>query len=140
MPHDWQQVLAKIGAENHHLSSEPPEEVVKVFHHGIVDSGAGMDGQVFSVWFLAAADIRYVAAYCYQIVRLAEDPSFTLEQLRTMARTFLPMPAEFSAYCGMHTLWDFTQLVLEAQEQVTERSDFLELINTLLLYASHLNA
>ncbi len=140
MPPDWKVVHQTIDAENRRLRTEPPEEVVKVFHYSIIDSGAGMDGQAFPTWFFSAADVRYVAAYCYQIVRLARDPSFTLDQLKTMARTFLPQPAEFSGYCGMEKLWCYTQDLLASLDTVSTREDFLELINAMLQYGANLNS
>lgn len=136
----WQDLKAKIDAENERILEEPPEEVVQVMHYRIIDSDAGTDGTVMGTWFYACTDARYVVAYLYQIIRSAMDPAFTADQLRYMTKWLEPKVAEFVGYCGFHKLWEFMKSVIETMEEIDDRDDLLELLNSMYLYASHINA
>lgn len=136
----WQDVKAMIDAENERIRVDPPEEVVKVVHYRIVDTRAGTDGQALSNWFFSATDIRYVQAYLYNIIRLAFDEKYTTAQIKTMAKTMVAQPAEFAGYCGFHKVWDFAKAVIDVLDEVEDRNDVLDLLNSLNLYASNMNA
>jgi hypothetical protein len=137
---DWRALKATIDAENDRIVDEPPAEVVKVVQYRIVDSGAGTDGNIMGTWFYALTDERYVVASLYQIILSAGDPSFTVAQLKYMARVMLPKVTEFVGYCGFHKLWEFMEATLEAMDQIESREDLLELLNSMFVYASHINA
>jgi hypothetical protein len=139
-PRKWHDLKAIIDAENERIRLLPPEEVVKVVHYRIVDTRAGTDNQALSNWFFSANDIRYVAAYLYNIIRLAMDDKYTTAQIKTMAKTMLAQPAEFAGYSGFHKIWEFTKPVLDVLDEVEDRNDVLDLLNSLYLYASNLNA
>ncbi len=136
----WKDLKAEIDAENERIRVQPPEEVVKVVHYRIIDSKAGTDNQALANWFFSATDIRYVQAYLYNIIRLAMDKKYTAAQIKTMAKTMIAQPAEFAGYCGFHKLWDFTKPVIAALDEIDNRDDVLDLLNSLLLYAANLNA
>ena len=136
----WRDVKAMIDAENERIRVDPPEEVVKVVHYRIVDSRAGTDGQALSNWFFSATDIRYVQAYLYNIIRLAFDEKYTLAQIKTMAKTMVAQPAEFAGYCGFHKVWEYAKAVIDVLDEMENRNDVLDLLNSLNLYASNMNA
>lgn len=136
----WKELKAKIDAENERIRLEAPEEVVKVVHYRIIDTQAGTAGQAFSTWFFACTDIRYVHAYLYNIMRLAMDEKYTTDQIKKMAKVMIAQPAEFAGYCGFHKLWEFTKPALAALDEIKDRQDVLDLLNSLMLYASNLNA
>lgn len=137
---EWQELKAKIDAENERILEEPPEEVMQAVRYRIVDSGAGTDGQIMGMWFYGLTDVRYVVAYLYQILKSAMDAEFTLEQLKYMTKWMEPQVAEFVGYCGFHKLWDYMSGVIESMEGIEEREDLLGLLNSMFLYASHINA
>lgn len=136
----WQDLKVKIDAENEKIRVDPPEEVLKVIHFRIVDTHAGTDNQALSNWFFSATDIRYVQAYLYNIVRLAMDEKYTIAQIKTMTKTMVAQPAEFAGYCGFHKIWELTKSVLDVLDEIDNRNDVLDLLNSLLLYAANLNA
>jgi hypothetical protein len=140
MTQNWKDLKARIDAENERIRMNPPEEVVKIVHYRIVDSQAGTDQQALSNWFFSATDIRYVQAYLYNILRLAMDEKYTTAQIKIMTKTMLAQPAEFAGYCGFHKIWDFTKPLLEILDEMDDRDDVLDLLNSLLLYSSNLNA
>ncbi len=136
----WKQLKTEIDAENDRIRMDPPLEVVKVVHYQIIDTKAGTDNQALGNWFFACTDVRYIHAYLYNIVRLAMDEKYTLEQIKTMVKTMIAQPAEFVGYAGFHKMWDFVKPALAALDEIDNREDVLDLLNSLLLYASNLNA
>ena len=106
------------------------------FHQRIIDSGAGTEGLPLLTWFFAAPDARYVCAYSYQILRLDRMGDFTLDQLKLMVRNFIPQPAEFIGYCGLHTVWRYTNNILELLDEIEDRQVLIDLVGELQLYAA----
>ncbi|TVR01610.1 MAG: hypothetical protein EA403_10195 [Spirochaetaceae bacterium] len=135
----WNELKDKIDKENVRLESDPPQDVVRVIHYRIIDSESGTGGNVLGNWFFSFTDIRYVAAYLYQILNLALDERFTDEQIRFMAARMISQPAEFAGYCGFNDLWFFVKTTLEVIEEIPDRESLLSLLNAVFLYASHLH-
>ena len=133
-------LLDDMRAENLRCETTPPPEVVRVFHQRIIDSGAGTEGLPLLTWFFAANDARYVCAYTYQILRLDRTGDFSLDQLKLMVRNFIPQPAEFIGYCGLATVWRYTESILALLDDLTDREELLDLLGELQLYGAHLNA
>ena len=136
---NWRDVLETIKAEAEAVQQAPPDDLLSLFHYQIVPSGAGNNGQCFTTWYFGGADIRYLGAYTYQVVKLAGDPSFTLDQLKTMFCQFVPQPSEFVAYCGVKRQWEFVQQIVDVLPQIDDRDDLLALLNAYLGYAASLN-
>jgi hypothetical protein len=137
---NWMELKATIDAENERIRSEPPEDVIKVVHYRIIDTQAGTDGQALGTWFFACTDIRYVTAYLYNILRLAMDEKYSTEQIKVMAKTMVSQPAEFTGYAGFHKMWEFAKPVLAALDEIEKRQDVMDILCSLYLYASNLNA
>jgi len=133
-------LLEEMRATNLSCETTPPPEVVRVFHHRIIDSGAGTEGLPLLTWFFAANDARYVCAYSYQILRLERMGDFELDQIKLMIRNFLPQPAEFIGYCGLETVWKFTKGFVDLLPEIEDRAVVLDLLGELQLYGAHLNA
>jgi hypothetical protein len=133
------ELLADLRAENERLESEPPEDVVRFLHYRAPDNRAGMDGRPFMAWFFACPDARYIAAYAYQILRLAEETDAPLDQMKVMVRNFLTQPAEFLGYCGFRVLWTNVQRVAATLDYI-DRAELIDLIVEIHMYGSHLNA
>jgi len=134
---DWKAVQNKIEKETEKIQYTPPEEVLKIFHYGIIDSGAGSYGQYFTTMVFAEGDCRALAFYnANNLLIIAEEESFTLEHLKIMARLYLPLGSEFLGYCGLEKIWKFTQDVLGALDTLTTKDDYKELINALNTYVA----
>lgn len=134
---DWKAVRENIERETVAIQYTPPEEVLKIFHYGIIDSGAGSYGQYFTTMVFAEGDCRALAFYnANNLLIVAEEGSFTLEHLKTMARLYLPLGSEFLGYCGLKKIWEFTQDVLGALDTVETKDDYKELINAFNTYVA----
>ncbi len=135
----WRDVLTTIQTAAADIQKAPPDDMLRLFHHQVVPSGAGNNAQCFTTWYFGGADIRYLGAYTYQIVKLAGDSSFTVDQLKTMFKEFVPQPSEFVAYCGVRTQWEYVQDIVRVLPEIDDRDDLLALLNAFLSYAASLN-
>jgi hypothetical protein len=135
----WKKLQQEIDKENERLRFEAPEEVVKVIHLRVIESESGTKKLSMGNWFFSFSDIRYVAAYLYQIMNLALDDSYTLAQIKLMASAMISQPADFAGYCGFETLRRYVMETIEALEEIEDREDLLGLLNSVFLYASHLH-
>jgi len=135
----WNQLREMIDKENDRLRYEAPEEVVKVIHYRVIESESGTRKLAMGNWFFSFSDIRYVAAYLYQIMNLALDESYTLSQIKLMVSAMISQPADFAGYCGFKTLRKFVFETIEALKEIDDRDNLLGLLNSVFLYASHLH-
>ena len=134
---DWKKVRDKINGETEKIQFVPPDEVLKIFHYGIIDSGAGSYGQYFTTMVFAEGDCRALAFYnANNLLIVAEEESFTLDHLKIMARLYLPLGSEFLGYCGLKKIWEYTQDVLGSLDSVKTKEDYKELINALNTYVA----
>jgi hypothetical protein len=136
----WKDLKNKIDEENKKLAVEPPIDVLKVIHYRVIDTECGTKNLSMGNWFFSFTDIRYVGAYLYQILNLAlEDDSYTTEQLKYMASSMISQPADFAGFCGFKTLRKFVMESIQAMEEINDKKDLADLLNSLFLYASHLH-
>lgn len=134
---EWKTVRDKIAEETEKILYIPPDEVLKIFRYGIIDSQAGSYGQYFTTMVFAEGDCRALAFYnANNLLIVAEEKSFTLDHLKIMARLYLPLGSEFLGYCGLQKIWEFTQEVLGALDSVKNKEDYKELINALNTYVA----
>jgi hypothetical protein len=137
---DWKAVRDKIEEETNRIQYSPPDEVLKMFRFGIIDSGAGSYGQYFTTMVFAEGDCRALAFYnANNLLIVAEEKSFSLDHLKTLARLYLPLGPEFLAFCGLKKIHEFTKDVLNALDSVNSKEDYKELINALNTYAAVLH-
>ena len=136
----WRELKAKIDAENKRILDTPPEDVVKVVKYRIVKSRAGTDDNIMGEWFYALTDVRYVVAYLYHIITASMDPGYTLDQLKYLTQGMEPKVAEFVGYAGFPKIWEYMKGIITDMKEIDKREDFVELLNSMMLYASHLNA
>ena len=134
---DWKAVRDKINGETERIQFTPPDEVLKIFRYGIIDSQAGSYDQYFTTMIFAEGDCRALAFYnANNLLIVAEEESFTLDHLRIMARLYLPLGSEFLGYCGLKKIWEYTQDVLGALDTLKTKEDCKELINALNTYVA----
>ena len=133
----WKKVRDKIAAETDLIQFTPPDDVLKIFRYGIIDSQAGSWGQNFTTMVFAEGDCRALAYYnANNLLIVAEEESFTLEHLIIMAKLYLPLGPEFLSYCGLKKIWEFAQDVLGALDTLESKDDYRELINSFNTYVA----
>jgi hypothetical protein len=136
----WRELKAEIDAENKRFVDEAPDEVVKVVRFRIQHSGAGTDGQIMGTWFYTLTDVRFLTAYLYQIISAGMDPAFTADQLKYMVKQMMSGAGAYVGYSGFASLWRFIKGVIDTMDKIEDRDELLQLLSSLHLYASHLNA
>lgn len=135
MSKHWRDVVKKIDKEIDKIAFEPPAEVLKIYKFGIITSGAGTNGQYFTTLVFTEGVCRSLAYDCVNnLVYMAEEESFTLDQLKIMVKQWLTSNAQFLGYCGLKYVWDFALDIFESLETMETKEDFLEVINAYNLY------
>lgn len=138
---NWTDVRDELLQENERILFSPPEEIVKIFKYGIVESRAGTNGQAFTAMVFVEGDCRSLAFYgSNNVVKLCDDPTMTLDALKSVAKTFIPLSSEFLGYCGLNKLWTYVQHMMAVIDTVESKEDLKDLITALTLYAGTLNS
>ena len=134
-----QALLTRIQDETERVWIAPPPELLAI-HEGRSPSGAGSYDQYFSTMVFVNGETRPLG-YCALngLVRMARNEKISLEVLREMTPNFIRTPAEFVGYCGLDTIWTFTQETLAALPALQTKEQYLALIGSLALYANVLN-
>jgi len=133
----WQAVRDEIEAAIEKIRFAPPEDVLKMFHYGIIESRAGSYDQYFTTLVFAEGDCRALAYYnANNLLLVAEEDSFTLDHMRTMARLYLPVGSEFLGYCGLRDIWRLAQKVLGALDDLESKDEFKQLLDAFNSYVS----
>jgi hypothetical protein len=139
MGKNWKEVLNKIEKETEKIWVEEPLEVKKL-RMGIIDSGAGTYNQYFSTFVFVDGDIRALGCYCANgLARSADLKSTTLEQLKDQVSIFMPISAKFLGYCGLKSVWEFTQDVMEYLPMIQTKEEFGTLFGALSVYLMRLH-
>lgn len=138
---NWVDVKNEIEAENERILFNPPDEILKIFKYGIVESGAGSYGQAFTAMVFTEGDCRYLAFYgCNNIVQLCDNPALTVEGLKEVAKIFIPLSSEFLGYCGLKNVWVFAQHIVACLDTIQTKDELKQVITALSLYAGTLNS
>ena len=137
---DWREARDKIESEAKAIESNPPDEVIRLFKYQIVPSGQGGYGQAFTTMVFAEGDARALAYYnVLCLVRLVDEPSFTLEQMKILFNEYVPLSALFQSTCGMEKVHELAQDILEAFDSLETKDDFKELLDAFGYYVSILH-
>ena len=138
---DWKVLKKSIDDENARILRTPPEDVLRVFKYEILTTGAATGGLMLAPWFEGATASRYIGAYyVYNIVKLASVPGYTMEEIKEMTRLLLPKAVGTAKLCGMTTFAKFSEQVLSCIAGISESESLLQLLNSLYLYGSNMNA
>lgn len=141
MAMDWKVLQKEIDAENQRIIDEAPEDIERVFKFEIIPTGAGTAKTTMGVWFEGATAARYVAAYnTYNIIKLAMDPTFSLDMIQTLVNVMLPKVTAAVKLCGYEVYARFTEETIACVNEMDNREDALSLLNSLYLYGSSMNA
>ncbi len=136
MAESWKELKKEIEAETERIRLQEPDEVKKI-RLGLIESGAGSYGQYFTTYDFVHHEVRAFGCYnLYGILKAAELPGFTLDQLKALLRIYAPVSAEFIGYCGLQTIWDFTKRTLDILDTIESEDDFLGLIASLTRYVN----
>ncbi|MFI5932100.1 hypothetical protein [Actinoplanes sp. NPDC051494] len=134
------ELIARIAAETERVLVDPTDELVDV-HAGRFPSGAGTKGSVLTTLVAVNGETRPLGYVSYTgLVRAARLTDITLASLIDMARILLVKPTEFLGYCGLNTLWEITEDVVAALDDITTREDFLALMGQMATYVNALGA
>jgi hypothetical protein len=140
MPDSWKMLKEEIEAETERIRLQEPDEVKKI-RLGIIDSGAGSYGQYFTTWDFVHHEVRAFGCYnLYGILKAADIPEFTLDQLKALLRIYAPVSAEFIGYCGLTTIWNFTKRTLDLLDTLESKEEFVELLASLTRYVNQVMA
>ncbi|KAF8736273.1 hypothetical protein AX14_000584 [Amanita brunnescens Koide BX004] len=113
-------VVEALFAETTAIRTTEPEEIRKL-RTGSLDNKVGTNGQYFATWDFANGKLRDYSTYTwYPLLQLAEDPSFSIEQLGRFAlalRLHLPSATTreqfvlavrtYYAYTNQLVAWSF---------------------------------
>ncbi|HHY30782.1 MAG TPA: hypothetical protein GX520_08885 [Syntrophaceticus sp.] len=111
-----------------------PDDILKIYKYNIIEHGGGSYDTTLTTQIFCEGDIRYLAFYgACNMMRVNVDPSFTLEQMKTLFRTFVPVSAEFLGYCGLNRIWFWAQQILEILDDLKDKDEFQELMAPFIL-------
>jgi hypothetical protein len=135
----WKEVLKEVEEETNRIWLEEPLEI-KNLRLGIIDTGAGTYNQYFSTLVFVDGDIRALGCYCANgLARSADLESTTLEQLKDQVSIFMPISAKFLGYCGLKTVWRFTQDVIDSLPSIETKDEFRTLLGALAIFLARLH-
>ena len=132
---NFSQLIEKLEKEARAIQFDCPKEIKAIYDHQIVESGQGAKGQAFSTMVFIEGDFRSLAYYnVLCLVRLADEPSFSLEQMRILFREYVPLSVTFLKTCGFEKLFELTEDCLAVMEQIEDIESFKEMLNLYSVY------
>ncbi len=135
----WEELESLINDRTKAIWLTEPEDLERL-RNGVIDSGAGSYGQVFTTLLFAQSEIRGLAYYASNaVLSLANDPSFTLDQLKKMARAHFVYRAGFLNYVGLHELGDLYQKYFDLLDRLETREAFIRLTRAIKSYGARLH-
>jgi hypothetical protein len=129
---DANQLIRDVHAETERIWLTEPAELGDM-HRGVIPSGAGTLETVLPTLLFVNGETRPLGYASYGGLVRAVHTGMATDSLRQMARLLVGIPAEFLGYCGLETLWAFTQRFLDCLDQL-DRDDFHALVSQMALY------
>lgn len=140
MAKNWRELKKDLDKETKRIWFKEPDELKKL-RLGIIDNDAGSYDQYFTTWDFANGMIRDYSMYTlYPILRLAENPLFTLEHLKALIKTFDPPYSVYLGYSGYRTLEKFAAQFIESFETIKTKKEFVEIFKSFIRYTNKLGA
>lgn len=138
MEKTWQQVANSIEEETGRIWLEEPDEIRKL-RIGIAEFDAGTGGQIFAVVLNLNGETRaFAVRVCFHLLKKVDHPDMTLEELKLLARNFLPNNAGTMHFLGLKKIKVFAGDVLEVLDQLETKEEFKRLIGSLYTYANRM--
>ncbi len=78
--------------------------------------------------------IAYYNVLC--LIRLIDEPSFTLEQLKILFNECVPLSAHFQATCGLEKVHQFVLDIQASFDSMESKDDFKEVLEMLGIYTT----
>ncbi|SDK63439.1 hypothetical protein SAMN05421874_109148 [Nonomuraea maritima] len=129
------ELVGEVHAETERIWLDPPQELVDL-HQGRIRSGAGSYETVLTTLLFVNGETRPLGYSCYGgLVRAALD-GMPMPWLRQMTRQLAHTPAEFLGYCGLDTLWGFTQRLLDGLDRIDSQEDYISVMAHMALYCN----
>lgn len=129
-----EKLLSKIKEATEGIWLEEPEDLRRI-RLGIVDSEAGSYGQWFTTILFAQSEVR---GLCYNatthVLGVSDDESFTLDQLKKVARINFEGRVGFLNYVGLRELCGLYNEFLDLLNVISDRKLLLDLLNALRVY------
>ena len=136
----WQQLKERIDAETERIWLNEPDEM-KIQRLGLLKNKAGSYGQYFGAWDFANGMIRDLSMYTmYPLLRLMVGGSFSLDQMKEIYQTVIPVYTEYLRYSGYPTLGGFCREFRACLDSIETKEDFISLYKSLLMYCNKLTA
>jgi hypothetical protein len=135
----WRELEQKIEERTKAIWLDEPEDLRRI-RSGVVDSGAGSYGQWFTTILFAQSEVR---GLCFNaatnVLIIAEDESYTLDQLKKLARVSFTARTGFLNYVGMHELGELFNEYLDLLDSIDSRDAFVRLTRALRQYGVRLH-
>jgi len=140
----YDSIKTDIKAELGSVMVDIPEELEQL-NMGIVPSEAGSYNQYFSVLVFVYADVRAMGTWIVPpaIMKMLDDPEYSLEHCKRLIEWILVPGAEFMDYCGLHKMCLFTKRIVACEFASKEELEdlmkvYFAYVNKLFMWIHHL--
>ena len=134
------ELKAEIDAQVDSTVLEPDRDVKDLVRYNMSTLGCGypQDNQIFTTWIYGTADCGYITDWCYFLIELANDKSYTMEELCRIARFWFIQPSHFAEYAGLRKQYYFTKEIDKIMDTL-DREQFVQLLSSFSAYIANIN-
>ena len=134
------ELKAEIDAQVASTVLEPDRDVKDLVRSNMSTLGCGypQDNQIFTTWIYGTADCGYITDWCYFLIELANDKSYTMEELCRIARFWFIQPSHFAEYAGLRKQYYFTKEIDKIMDTL-DREQFVQLLSSFRAYIANIN-
>lgn len=137
---NFAELKAEIDAQVAGTTLEPDRDVKDLVRYNMSTLGCGypQDNQIFTTWIYGTADCGYITDWCYFLIELANDKSYTMEELCKIARFWFIQPSHFAEYAGLRKQYYFTKEIDKIMDRL-DREQFVQLLSSFRAYIANIN-
>lgn len=137
---NFAELKAEIDAQVAGTALEPDRDVKDLVRYNMSTLGCGypQDNQIFTTWIYGTADCGYITDWCYFLIELANDKSYTMEELCKIARFWFIQPSHFAEYAGLRKQYYFTKEIDKIMDRL-DREQFVQLLSSFRAYIANIN-
>ena len=134
------ELKAEIDAQVASTVLAPDRDVKDLVRYNMSTLGCGypQDNQIFTTWIYGTADCGYITDWCYFLIELANDKSYTMEELCRIARFWFIQPSHFAEYAGLRKQYYFTKEIDKIMDTL-DREQFVQLLSSFRAYIANIN-
>lgn len=134
------ELKAEIDAQVASTVLEPDRDVKDLVRYNMSTLGCGypQDNQIFTTWIYGTADCGYITDWCYFLIELANDKSYTMEELCRIARFWFIQPSHFAEYAGLRKQYYFTKEIDKIMDTL-DHEQFVQLLSSFRAYIANIN-